>query len=80
VACALSETNRDWLDTMLGPNATVTVDAAEDHHGRLPAAGSREASALGMFNDLSQGFARCCRRGPIRADKCQSSTPRTPVK
>ena len=37
VAWTVSEADGDWLDRMLGPDARSRVDAAEDHHGQLPA-------------------------------------------
>jgi len=37
VAWTVSEADGAWLAGMLGPDAQGTVDAAEDHHGLLPA-------------------------------------------
>ena len=37
VAWTLEPTDSDWLDLMLGVQPHPAVDAAEDHHGRLPA-------------------------------------------
>lgn len=37
VAWTVSEADGRWLDRMLGLDAQATVEAAEDHHGLLPA-------------------------------------------
>jgi hypothetical protein len=36
VAWTLGEADPDWLETVLGTQAQQAVDAAEDHHGRVP--------------------------------------------
>ena len=33
VAWTLSDPDPDWFEAMLGPDAGVTVDAVEEHHG-----------------------------------------------
>ncbi|HEY6497022.1 MAG TPA: DUF6578 domain-containing protein [Trebonia sp.] len=36
VAWTLTAADAEWLMPVLGPRRGVTVDAAEDHHGRVP--------------------------------------------
>ena len=36
VSWTLGDVDQDWLMAMLGADAQVSVDAAEEHHGGLP--------------------------------------------
>jgi hypothetical protein len=36
VSWTLRDTDAEWLATVLGPDATMKVDAAEEHHGGAP--------------------------------------------
>jgi hypothetical protein len=37
VSWTLAHGRTTWIQTILGPDAGITVDAKEDHHGKLPA-------------------------------------------
>ena len=57
VAWTLSGADPDWLGAMLGADAQQTVDAAEEHHGGLPAETVPTRGTVARIAAVHCGFA-----------------------
>ena len=64
VSWTLSDADQDWLMAMLGADAQVTVDAAEEHHGGLPEETPR---TTGTVSRIAAVHCRYARAGPALA-------------
>jgi hypothetical protein len=64
VSWTLGDADQDWLMTMLGADAQVTVDAAEEHHDGLPEETPR---TTGIVSRIAAVHCRYARAGPALA-------------
>jgi hypothetical protein len=65
----LGDVDQDWLMAMLGADAQVSVDAAEDHHGGVP------GETLRTTGTVSRMTAGHCRYAPAPGDDSQALYP-----